>query len=219
MNPPAPLTAAAGTSERTRLRVSDLADGRLDGDELVGACGDWAIDAEARRTWHAYHLIGDVLRSEDLAADASRDAAFLAAVRGRLAAEPVVFAPVPAQLSVSSLASSPMSASGAAQALSARRRRNVWLVPMAAAAGFVAVAGVVAVLQQATPMGASAGPQMASGGGAMIVPVKASPPSGQMLRDAQVEAYLRAHREALDGSPAALPGGGVRNVDFTITQR
>lgn len=211
MNPPVSLPAAAETSERSRLRISDLADGRLDGDELVGACGDWAIDAEARRTWHAYHLIGDVLRSEDLAADASRDSAFLAAVRGRLAGEAVVFAPVPARMSASSSAS--------AQAQSVRRRRNIWLFPMAAAAGFVAVAGVVAVLQQAAPVGASAGPQMASGGGAMVLPVKASPPSGQMLRDAQVEAYLRAHREALDGSPAALPGGGVRNVDFTINQR
>lgn len=183
--------------------MSDLADGRLEGDEFLGACGDWSADADARRTWHAYHLIGDVLRSEDLAADASRDAAFLAAVRGRLADEPVVFAPV----------------SATTQGQAVRRRRNAWLVPMAAAAGFVAVAGVFVVLQQAAPLGGSAGPQMASGGGVVVLPVKASPPSGQMLRDAQVEAYLRAHREALDGSPAALPGGGVRTVDFTVTQR
>ena len=74
-------------------------------------------------------------------------------------------------------------------------------------------------VEQAAPVGASAGPQMASGGGVMVLPVKATPPNGQMLRDAQVEAYLRAHREALDGSPAALPGGGVRTVDFTVTQR
>lgn len=203
MNRPASHLAPAETSDRSRQRMSDLADGRLEGEELLGACTDWSADADARRTWHAYHLIGDVLRSEDLAADASRDAAFLAAVRGRLADEPVVLAPVPV--------------STRAQAV--RRRRNAWLVPMAAAAGFVAVAGVFVVLQQAAPVGASAGPQMASGGGVVVLPVKASPPSGQMLRDAQVEAYLRAHREALDGSPAALPGGGVRTVDFTVTQR
>ena len=34
-----------------------------------------ASDAAARRTWHAYHLIGDVLRSEDLASTPARDAA------------------------------------------------------------------------------------------------------------------------------------------------
>ena len=52
-----------------------------------------------------------------------------------------------------------------------------------------------------------------------MLAVKDAPSSGQMLRDAQVDAYLRAHREALDGSPAALPGGGLRNVDFIITPR
>lgn len=203
MNRPASHLAPAETADRSRQRISDLADGRLEGEALLGACGDWSADADARRTWHAYHLIGDVLRSEDLAADASRDAAFLAAVRSRLAAEPVVLAPVPA--------STPSQA--------VRRRRNAWLVPMSAAAGFVAVAGVFVVLQQVSPVAPSAGPQMASGGGVMVLPVKATPPNGQMLRDAQVEAYLRAHREALDGSPAALPGGGVRTVEFTVTQR
>lgn len=201
MNPPAPLPAAAETPERSRQRVSDLVDGRLDGDDLSGACGAWSSDAEARRAWHAYHLIGDVLRSEDLATDASRDSAFLAALRSRLADEPVVLAPAPAQ-----------------QDRAVRRRRQAWLFPLAAVAGFAAVAGVVVVLQQAVPEGAAAGPQMAGGAGA-VLPVKAAPSSGQMLRDAQVEAYLRAHREALAGSPAALPGGGVRNVDFTVTQR
>ena len=34
-----------------------------------------------RSTWHAYHLIGDVLRSDDLARPPARDAAFLAALR------------------------------------------------------------------------------------------------------------------------------------------
>jgi sigma-E factor negative regulatory protein RseA len=38
--------------------------------------------------------------------------------------------------------------------------------------------------------------------------------AGQMLRDARVDEYLRAHREVLMGSPAALPGGAVRTVDF-----
>ena len=32
--------------------------------------------------------------------------------------------------------------------------------------------------------------------------------------DARVDEYLRAHRDLLVGSPAALPGGGVRAVDF-----
>lgn len=186
MNRPAPVP------DSPRHWISDLADGRLAGDVLAGACRDWSADGEARRTWHAYHLIGDVLRSDDLATDARGDAAFLAAVRSRLAAEPVVLAPLP------------------------RRRRQMWLAPVAAAAGFVAVAGVVVVLRQAAPLPGATGPQFAAG--TLAVPVRADA-AAAALRQAQVEAYLRAHREALAGSPAALPGGGLRTVDFTVSPR
>lgn len=189
MNRPAPAP------DSPRHWISDLADGRLDGEALTGACRDWAADGEARRTWHAYHLIGDVLRSEDLASDARGDAAFLAALRTRLAAEPVVLAPAAAPA----------------------RRRQVWLAPVAAAAGFVAVAGVVVVLRQAAPLpGAPTGPQLAAG--TLAVPVRLDP-AAEARHQQQVEAYLRAHREALAGSPAALPGGGLRTVEFTVPQR
>jgi sigma-E factor negative regulatory protein RseA len=171
--------------------ISDLTDGRLDGGALATACRAWATDGEARRTWHAYHLVGDVLRSDALARDARHDAAFLAALRARLAAEPVVLAPT-------------------------RPRRQVWLAPLAAAAGFVAVAGVVVVLRQAAPPPGASGPQLA--GGPLAVPARADPAAEAMYR-AQVEDYMRAHREALAGSPAALPGGGLRTVDFSVPQR
>jgi sigma-E factor negative regulatory protein RseA len=39
-------------------------------------------------------------------------------------------------------------------------------------------------------------------------------PRLEMLRDARLDEYLRAHREALAGSPAALPGGALRSVEF-----
>ncbi|MBT9489669.1 MAG: sigma-E factor negative regulatory protein [Rubrivivax sp.] len=190
-----------------RQWLSDLADGQLQDDALADACRRWGDDAEARRTWHAYHLIGDVLRAEDLAADARRDAAFLATLRTRLEAEPVVLAPSPA--------ASPSAA------VRQRHLRRVWWTPMAAAAGFVAVAGVVVVLRQAAPEAGGADPQLASGG-STLSPLRASTPpaaAGQLLRDPHIDAYLSAHREALAGSPPALPGGGVRNVDFNVPQR
>lgn len=193
--------------DERRAWLSDLADGRLHGESLAVACREWADDHEARRTWHAYHLIGDVLRSDDLARPAGGDAAFLAALRSRLADEPVVLAPAPVAL---------------------RPRRQVWLLPVAAAAGFVAVAGVVVVLQQ-VPL-AGAGAQLAASPPPPTIAVRAGAgtaapitlvgtdavgvPRGQMLRDARVDEYLRAHREMLVGSPVALPGGGVRAVDF-----
>ena len=97
------------------------------------ALAHWANDAEGRAAWHAYQLIGDVLRSEDLASTPRHDAAFLAALRGRLADEPAVLAPRPVASTVR------------------RRRRLAWAAPMAVAAGFVAVAGVLVVLQIGAP--------------------------------------------------------------------
>lgn len=195
-----------------RQRISELVDGRADDPAAVEqACARWPGDAELRRTWHAYHLIGDVLRSEELAGAPARDSALLVALRERLAQEPVVLAPA---------ARPPLRAARGA-------RRQVWLLPLAAAAGLVAVAGVLVVLQQAdlaAPGGA--GPLLAQGSPAApgVLPVAAAPaaadPSAQMLRDARVEDYLRAHRETLAGSPAALPGGAMRSsFEFSVPQR
>src|SRR5512143_2981266 len=73
--------------------LSALSDGECDVSAVAWACSAWRDDVGLRSSWHAYQLIGDVLRSEDLAGHPSHDAAFLAAVRERLAREPVVLAP------------------------------------------------------------------------------------------------------------------------------
>ena len=100
-------------SDDPRACLSALADGDTQASDA--ACKLWRDDPEMRKTWHAYQLIGDVMRSEELARAAPRDAAFLAGVRERLAAEPVVLAPMPV------VATAP--------------RRQAWLLPVAAAAG------------------------------------------------------------------------------------
>ena len=50
-----------------RAVLSSLMDGDLAGGRVADAVGLWRQDASARSAWHAYHLIGDVLRSDDLA--------------------------------------------------------------------------------------------------------------------------------------------------------
>ena len=51
-----------------RWLLSAMADGEADAAELGRGCAGWAsADAQTRQSWHAYHLIGDVLRSDDLA--------------------------------------------------------------------------------------------------------------------------------------------------------
>ncbi|KAG0162926.1 hypothetical protein DFQ30_001011 [Apophysomyces sp. BC1015] len=51
------------------------------------------LDADGRTLWAYYHVIGDVLRSDELAEDAATSAAFVARFSARLANEPHVLAP------------------------------------------------------------------------------------------------------------------------------
>src|SRR4051812_22501961 len=82
-------------SDRSQSRriLSALADGDATDGEAARAFQAWRDDDDARATWHAYQLIGDVMRSDALAADPAEDQRFLLALRARLADEPVVLAP------------------------------------------------------------------------------------------------------------------------------
>ncbi len=179
---------ANAAAEDRHESLSALADG--DAAALEDACLRWREDPEARARWHAYHLIGDVLRSDDLASPPVRDAAFLRGLRERLAAEPVVLAPP------------------------APRRGRHWLLPgAAAAAGFVAVAGVMVVLRNGTPAPevpvAAAAPQPGA-----VVPVVATPEI--VIRDPKLERLLAMHRGA-GGGYAAVPGATPRNLEVMAT--
>lgn len=198
------MTSPGPDPSHDRQCLSDLIDGEADAGAAQRGCECWARDPEARRDWHAYHLIGDMLRSEDLGVRAAGDADFLARLRGKLAAEPAVLAP------------------GAARALPLQRR-TAWGVPVALAAGVVAVAGVLVLLRPSVPGGEPAPavlavttPQPQVGTTPIVVQAGAE---GEMLRDARVDEYLRAHRATLAGSPVALPGGAMRNVELILPQR
>jgi sigma-E factor negative regulatory protein RseA len=186
-----------------RSWLSALADG--DAGAADSACKAWRDDGEARQTWHAYQLIGDVMRSEELARSAVRDEAFLQGLRVRLASEPVVLAPAPVAEPV--------------------RRRQPWLLPVAAAAGFVVVAGVLVVArvsQPGAPAAASFASASAAAGGAVRVAgdtlvVPAGSAQGDTLyRDARLDEYLRAHQSARGGLAVAAPGGALRRVEMTV---
>ena len=201
MNPPNARPAVQPAdlpADDPRRWLSALADGQADAAEP--ACTLWRGDASARQTWLAYHLIGDVLRSEELARSPSRDAAFLAGLREKLAVEPVVLAPgVPA---------------------ARERSRQPWLLPAAAAAGFVAVAGVLVVLRLGTPGAPVPAAVLAGASGAgitavstVVVPATPSMQGGAFIRDPQLDEYLRAHQAARGGVAEAAPGGMLRRVD------
>ena len=197
--------------------LSALMDGELEASALGRACGQWRESPEARAQWHAYHLIGDVLRSEDLSVDAARDAAFLASFRQRLAQEPVVLAPTP-------LVAVP------AQAAAAVPRRS-WAAPAAVAAGFVAVAGVLLVSQMSGGLslrGTPADANLAAASAvqpAMVVSATepGDPPAvvlnGQLIRDARLDEYLSAHKKFGGSSVPGGPSGFLRNAAADGTSR
>ena len=116
-------------SSRLDLLSSSMDDelGLDDADQMLAI---WHQDAGARAAWHAYHLIGDVLRSEDLAAAPAHDEVFLQALRGRLTREPVPIKP-----------GQPV----------AGRSAGWWLMPGAMAACLVAGAGCWAVYRAIDP--------------------------------------------------------------------
>ena len=116
-------------SSRLDLLSSSMDDelGLDDADQMLAI---WRQDAGAREAWHAYHLIGDVLRSEDLAAAPAHDEVFLQALRGRLTREPVPIKPT-----------QPV----------AGRSAGWWLMPGAMAACLVAGAGCWAVYRAIDP--------------------------------------------------------------------
>lgn len=181
------------SSDARRQQLSSLMDGDLSDADAAAACALWRHDPQARGDWHAYHLIGDVLRSDDLAAPAARDAAFLQGLRQRLADEPVPLAPAPLQPPA-------MPASQGPQAGARRRGRHWLMAPAAVAAGFVAVAVVMVVTRVVEP---SPAPILAG-----VDKPPAAAPSPVLVRNAQLDRYLAAHRSLANG---AAPGAGAEH--------
>ncbi len=219
-----------------RERLSALLDGELDGEfggrAVTQACAQWRESAESRSTWHAYHLIGDVLRSDDLASDPAHDARFLDALRAKLAKEPVVLAPRP-------LESPPIVELPAAARVAAAggTRRWRWIAPSAVAAGFVAVAGVLTLTRPGvlperadTPriaQAAAPAPVLASAGTAALVGNPAVPAlepqgvvaTGEVIRDVRLDRYLAAHKQFAGSSALGVPSAYLRNATIEVAGR
>ena len=168
---------------------------RADAREADPACGAWADDDTGRgaRSWHAYHLIGDVLRSDDLAA----------APGARPASSSACASAWPTSRSLA--ASRPPAV---ALRRSARRapRRTAWVMPAALAArrdGAGDGAGGHALApggraDSSAPAGGAPRPLRAPQCRRSVRRrrvLEASAWAAAIVRDAQLDRYLRAHRE------------------------
>ena len=168
-------------------RLSAFVDGELFGEEHLNKFIS-ELDHEDRASWSHYHLIGDALRSDDLAVSPATSSAFLASFSARLEQEPHVLAPAA------------MSATGRLLAL---RRRFVPALAVAAAAATLTwivvpqlqgVPGTPGVSQVASVQ--SHGDSMQRVAMASVPAVTAQPvQDGNIIRDASLDQYLEAHQQ------------------------
>lgn len=213
--------------DQQREALSALVDGQAGSQEVADACARWASDPEQRAAWARYHLIGDVLRSEEVGR-LDRGEAFLSRFRERLAAEPVVLAP--GRVTVPVPAAEAVTPAFEPAPLRARR----WSGPLSVAAGFVAV--VAALLNTGVDVGGQNGVGVAAVGGAplSLAPGAAWPVAGasleaapsfsrpagpdvpvvHVLRDPRADEHMLV-RSADAGAPTFSAGGGaIRQVAY-----
>ena len=183
--------------------VSALADGQLTGEDFARGVEAAASDPLGREAWIAYHVIGDVLRSRELAAGVQPDA-FLGRLKLALQQERALSPPPP---SAQTFRVAPPSQSAAND--SSFRWKIV--------AGFASVAAVAAITWSV----AGGGPgkpeqaQLATNSGTVLAPSE----RGVMIRDPQLDEFMAAHRQLGGASVLQMPAGLVRNATFEGSTR
>ncbi len=187
-------------TDDNKQRVSALVDGQLEGEELALGLQLLADDPQAREAWHAYHLIGDVLRQPALAASTPAPD-FVERLSVRLAQEPQ---PRP----FAAVTPEPMAAAPEAANDSVFRWKLV--------AGLASVAAVAAIgwSLAGTMLGPSPS-QLAAGFTTRI----AGSANGPMLRDPRLDELLEAHRQLGGATALQAPAGGLHNAIFEAPAR
>ncbi len=215
-------------TEPSRVLASDLADGRLEGDAFVRAVDLVCDGAAGAQAWHLYHLVGDVMRSRDLAGRCL-DLGFDNAVQQRLAAvnfDPspdVGLGPMP-----DAMQSAPVHAGSGTHVANDRNWTLVAGVAAVAVALSVAwtMGGHWAAFDGSVPVaknGASVAPAVPVGPAKLALPapvlasvpapaasVQAAPPV--MIRDPRLDELLAAHRQLGGTSALQKPAGFFRNA-------
>ncbi|MDY7544953.1 sigma-E factor negative regulatory protein [Glaciimonas sp. CA11.2] len=186
------------TNEIPQEQISALADG-----ELSNAYVDVALAAlrqnEGRATWDAYHQIGDILRSDDMAFSLSSD--FTSRMLERLNAEPAMIA---APLAVVPIAERHIAIGSGSAAIGTRSLKRFALPSMAAAAAVAAVAFITVphmmnvnnqstspAMLSAVQMTLASASNINVGYGSQTVTL---PADSEVLRDSRIDEYLSAHQ-------------------------
>jgi sigma-E factor negative regulatory protein RseA len=180
--------------------LSALADGELSSEELAAALQGSGRGADVSggdlARWSAYHLIGDVLRSQ-ANLTVSPDMRFLQRFNMRLVREP---ATAPLRPAVDSTRP---------QAAASNDESFRWKL----VAGVASVAAVSAICWNVFGLFSPAAvPQLAQSAAPQQVLVDS--PLGPVLRDARLEELLAAHRQLGGASALQAPSNFFRNAAF-----
>ena len=168
-------------------RLSAFVDGELlDGEHPNTILA--ALGREDRATWSCYHLIGDALRSDDLAVSPATSSAFLNGFAARFESEAHVLAPVSVP---------------ATRRLLALRRRVVPAFAVAAAAATLTwivmpqLSGVGTGVTQVTSVAphADSVQRVAMASMPAATTAEANVSDGNIIRDASLDQYLEAHQQ------------------------
>lgn len=184
-------------------RVSDLVDGYVPDGAGAHTIDAVLSDRQAVQAWHAYHVIGDVLRSSELAPSGS-DHAFLERLERRLAQEPQrpLVTPVQVEPATANLASA---------------NASVFRWKMFAGVAGFALVGVVG-LNLWTQVGSRSDAQMVAQDvvlpRAPVAVVAADSGAGTMLRDPRLDELMAAHRQLGGHSALQVPAGFLRNATY-----
>lgn len=220
-------------------RLSALADGQLQGEEFTQAM-HWACTTQGQATWVTYHVIGDALRSAELAQHGHSD--ILTGIRARLAQETPPLQPLPTavleQIAVP------------AQTQAANASLFRWKM----AAGFASLAAVSAIgwhvalheLSGNSSTAARATLAVAQPNPAPLLAHLPAPPaplnplnppapqfagaqqpptatlshnSSVMLRDPRLDELMAAHKQYGATTTLQMPAGFLRNANFATSGR
>ena len=195
-------------NQTQREQLSALADGELAADDIAQALA-FADSDEGRQTWQLYQLVGDVLRSPELAHHAQHDV--LSGVRAQLAKEPRP-----------KLQPAPLVPIAAARGPDRAANSSVFRWKMAAGMASVAAVAALGWSSLLTDGAAfSEGVQLVQGGAPQqsvpteVVAMQAGDGAPVMLRDPRLDELLAAHRQYSSVAALQMPANFLRNANFS----
>ncbi|MGN1056365.1 MAG: sigma-E factor negative regulatory protein [Comamonas sp.] len=188
--------------------LSALVDGELHGDELEQALA-CAESAQGCASWELYHLVGDVLRSPDLAHHSQHD--LLTGLRAQLAQEPSLsLASAPLEQ-----VAAPLESSHSAVVALRDPAANASVFRWKVAASFASVAAVAAIGWNLMGVPAQDGALLASQTAPAAETVVVTENGESVLRDPRLDALMASHQQYASRAALQAPAEFLRNASLT----